>query len=117
MIPEPEVSYISVIPSAREAWIDKPLNVLGGIRNDTDEEVGLSVTLWGRANTFWKELISQEIILTPREHKHLYFTIPANCLEPLFWDQEDLPEIELLTFHKKPDETAQGILIFVKKSD
>ena len=112
---EPKVSYIEVIPSSREARIGKPLNVLGGVRNDAEKECPLRVTLWGRACDVWKELISQEFILEPAEHKHLYFTIPQECLEPAFWGQEDLPEIELLTFHKQPADTARGILIFVKK--
>ncbi|MBO7730357.1 MAG: hypothetical protein J6S31_05830 [Lachnospiraceae bacterium] len=115
MSPEPKVSYIGVIPSSREAKIGKPLNVLGGVRNDAENEYPLRVTLWGRASDTWKELISQEFILTPKEHKHLYFTIPEECLEPAFWDQEDLPEIELLTLHKQPADSARGILIFVKK--
>ncbi len=115
MISEPKVSYIGVIPSSREALIGKPLNVLGGVRNDAENECPLRVTLWGRACDTWKELISQEIILQPREHKHLYFTIPEKCFEPVFWDQEELPEIELLTLHKQPADSAHGILIFVKK--
>ena len=95
---EPKVSYIGVIPSSREARIGKPLNVLGGVRNDAEKECPLRVTLWGRACDVWKELISQEFIL-----------------EPAFWGQEDLPEIELLTFHTQPADTVRGILIFVKK--
>ena len=92
-----------------------PQNVRVRLRNDAEKACPLRVTLWGRACDVWKELISQEFILEPAEHKHLYFTIPEECLEPAFWDQEDLPEIELLTFHKQPADTARGILIFVKK--
>lgn len=112
---EPKVSYIEVIPSSREVQIGKPLNVLGGVRNNAEKECPLCVTLWGRACDTWKELVSQEFILTPKEHKHLYFTIPVECLEPAYWDQEDLPEIELVTFHKQPADNARGILIFVKE--
>lgn len=115
MILDQTVGYINVIPSSRTARIGKPLNVLGGVRNNTEKECAFRITLWGRASDVWKELISQDIILAPLEHKHLYFTIPERCFEPEFWGQDDLPEIELLTFHKEPAATSRGILVFVKQ--
>jgi len=115
MVAEANVRYIDVIPSSKEVQIGKPLNVLGGVRNDATRECPLRVTLWGRAGDTWKELASQELTLEPLEHKHLYFTIPEKCLEPKFWGQQDLPEIELLTLHRQPADTARGILIFVKE--
>lgn len=47
-----------------------------------------------------------------KDHAHLYFTIPAGCLLPDFWELNELDELELYISHEEPAQEIEGRLIF-----
>ena len=110
----PNIRYIDVIPNSDTAKANSPFNVLGGLINDAKEPVTLPVTLWGKADADWKPIATLQVEMQPEEHKHIYYTIPKECLRPTFWNIDELEELELLTLHEPPAENAKGILIFVE---
>ena len=66
---------IDVIPSKETVTPGTFLNVLGGVINP-GEANSAKIILWGKAENIWKPLLSQEVFLEEKEHRHLYFTIP-----------------------------------------
>ena len=79
------------------------------------EAVTVKITLWGKAEDIWKPLLSQEVLLEEKEHKHLYFTIPPEMFQKEYWRLKDLEEIELLISDKIPEKDTPGKLIFIEE--
>ena len=69
------LKFIDVIPSKETVTPGTSLNVLGGVINP-GEAGSAKIILWGKAENIWKPLLSQEVFLEEKEHRHLYFTIP-----------------------------------------
>ena len=88
--------------------------MLGGVINP-GEAVTVKITLWGKAEDIWKPLLSQEVLLEEKEHKHLYFTIPPEMFQKEYWRLKDLEEIELLISDKIPEKDTPGKLIFIEE--
>lgn len=108
------IRYIDVIPNSDTARANSPFNVLGGLINDEKEPVTLPVTLWGKAENDWQPIATLQVEIQPDEHKHIYYTIPKESMQPAFWRTDELEELELLTHHEQPKPSAKGILIFIE---
>ncbi len=108
------LKFIDIIPSKGTVTPGTSLNVLGGVINP-GEAVTVKITLWGKAEDIWKPLLSQEVLLEEKEHKHLYFTIPPEMFQKEYWRLKDLEEIELLISDKIPEKDTPGKLIFIEE--
>ena len=108
-----KLTMIPAIPSLKTAVRGKPLNVLGGVVNPRPEALEVTVTLWGRAESEWKALVTRNEVLKGGEHRHLYYAVPAECLEDAFWDGGEIEEIELLFSEEIPSDGDRGVLVFI----
>ena len=82
--------YIDVIP-ARESMVrGGSLNLLGGVAND-GPACAEDVTVWGNAGDGWRALVTRRFDIAEGEHRHLYFTLTPELLDPARWGGE-VPE-------------------------
>lgn len=107
-----KISYPGLYPSQETAKLGEPFNLLVVAENNNDEDVTLEICVFGKADQNWKKLTSKTCTLSARNHEHLYFTIPAQCLLPAFWEPEELDELELYINHEEPAPGTEGQLIF-----
>lgn len=108
------MKYIDVIPSQGTVKYADSLNVLGGVANDSPKKALAGISVWGRVGSAWVQMMTQNYEIDAGEHKHLYFTIPEKCFIDEYWGEE-LEEMELVISDRKPDDSKQGILIFVER--
>ena len=107
------LKFIDVIPSKETVTPGTSLNVLGGVINP-GEAVSAKIILWGKAENIWKPLLSQEVFLEEKEHRHLYFTIPPEIFQEEYWGIKNLEEIELLISDMTPENGTPGKLVFIE---
>lgn len=107
-----KISYPGLYPSQETAKLGEPFNLLVVAENNHDEDVTLEICVFGKADRKWKKLTSKTCTLPAKDHAHLYFTIPAGCLLPDFWELDELDELELYISHEEPAQEIEGRLIF-----
>ena len=106
------LSFIGVIPSRETVSRSEKLNLLGGVAND-GEALSTELTVWGRAGSEWRSLVSTRCALAAGEHRHLYFSLPPEVFSPAFWGEE-VEELELIVRDAPPDPDSVGKLIFIE---
>ena len=107
------LKFIDVIPSKETVTPGTSLNVLGGVINP-GEAGSAKIILWGKAENIWKPLLSQEVFLEEKEHRHLYFMIPPEIFQEEYWGIKNLEEIELLISDMTPENGTPGKLVFIE---
>ena len=110
-----KLSYPGFYPSQETAKLGNPFNILVVAENNQDEDVTLEICVFGKADQKWKKLTSKTCTLSAQNHEHLYFTIPAQCLLPTFWDLDELDELELYVNHEEPEPKIEGQLVFCER--
>lgn len=110
-----KLSYPGLYPSQETAKLGEPFNLLVVAENNQDEDVTLEICVYGKADQKWKKLTSKTCTLSAWNHEHLYFTIPAQCLLPAFWELAELDELELYISHEEPAPEIEGQLIFCER--
>ena len=105
------LKFIDVIPSRERVLPGESLNILGGAANGGDD-VTAEIGVWGRTDGGWRLLMSRTVTVEKGEHKHLYFTLPPELFSEPFWE-EDPEELELIIRDRKPEESENGIMIFI----
>ena len=110
-----DLKFIDVIPSKETITPGTSLNVLGGVINP-GEAGSAKIILWGKAENIWKPLLSQEVFLEEKGHRHLYLTIPPEIFQEEYWGIKNLEEIELLISDITPENGTPGKLVFIEST-
>ena len=107
------IRYVEIIPASDIVQTGQPLNLLCLMENLSDGMQNHCVKLWARAEGNWVNLLTKEAELQPKEHKHLYITVPKECTTAAWWGQWDLEELELILSDEIPTEDSIAKMIFV----
>lgn len=101
-----------LIPAENPAPAGQALNVLLVTENPTDRSFTAPVTLWGNLGGPWRPLLTENREFPAHSHPHLYFTIPAQCLSPAFWERQEVEELALAAGETVPSPGENGVLVF-----
>ena len=100
------LTFIDVIPAKGSIQTGEALNLLGGAANDSSA-LETDISVWARSDRGWTALLTKRFQIGEKEHKHLYFTLPPECL----MDFED--ELELIIRDTRPREDESGVMVFI----